>query len=80
MVSVNRLRQLQKTTTNPDIEVWSPIPTDTTAKQLPHLRLEEHCERGQKDCRSQRIREFSSKLGPLVRSEATLTDLTDTAT
>lgn len=35
----NRWRPFQKTTTSQHAELWSPVPTETSTIQLPHLRL-----------------------------------------
>ena len=57
-------RPFQETTTNQNPELWSPVPVDTSAQQLLHLRLKEHYRRGIKDCEMVTI-----KLCPLCVTE-----------
>ena len=72
-IKVSPSKQLQKTTTNHNAELWSPVPRDTYTKQLLHLQLREHYEdRGRKIVRA---KESGSLLSDnvLVMSEATST-------
>ena len=50
---------------------WPTHPTKSTT-QLRHLRPRHHCRNGEKDCESQRIREFAVRLCFLEITEATL--------
>lgn len=52
-----------------NIEVWSPVPTDTCTTQLLHLSLRKYCRRGV--CKSQRKSKFTVKLYFLEMADST---------
>lgn len=64
----NGQRWLQKSITCQNAELWSLDPMDISSKHS-NLRLRELQDRGQKDCKSQRFREFAVRLCLLVMSE-----------
>lgn len=57
-------RDYQKTTANQTAEFQSLVSRVISTIQILHLRLRDHCRRGERDCRSQRTREFVAKLSP----------------
>lgn len=72
MAQLTTRRLLKKTTTNPNVDLWNPVPIDASKVQLPHLRIVDHCGReDRKKCRSQKNREFAVRLCLIVMSEAT---------
>lgn len=74
----NRWRPLQKTTTDQKANLWSPVPMDTSTKQLLNVRLRVHCRRGGgwKDSKRQGIQEFAVRLSPSDGEATTIALLT----
>lgn len=60
--------QQTETTTTQKVKLWSPVPRAAPSEQLPHLKLKNIMEEGQKDYNSQRNRKFAARQTCHVRN------------